>query len=128
MSDERMKRLRGLSALLRDGVIHGATAVERVHRETARRPFAVLQAIPPLRAPAASVETAHDAVVGLSYASVRAVTGVVAGAVDLAIDLVDHQQGSPAEPADDESIEPVAAPTAGAVSATGPASDGSDRS
>lgn len=100
MPDANAKRLKGLTALLRDGVVEGANAIERVHRATAKRPFDILKAIPPLRAPTAGVEAVHDAVVSVSYASVRAVTGVVSGAAELAIDLMEPEQ-SAAEPEDD---------------------------
>ena len=52
MNNTSKQRLLGLRALLEDVVEHGSSAVERVHRETAERTFAVLEAIPPVAAPA----------------------------------------------------------------------------
>ena len=41
-----MKRWRGLKSLVRDAVEHGSRAIEKVHKETADKPFLILESIP----------------------------------------------------------------------------------
>ncbi len=79
------KELRGVKALLRDAVHHGSVAVERVQLETARRPFAILEAIPGVKVPAAIVHVIHDASVTGTHAVIRAVNGAVHGLADKAL-------------------------------------------
>lgn len=105
MSD--LRKLRGLKDLVRDAVEHGASAIEKVHLATARRPFQVLEQIPGIAEPARGVHEIHDAIVATSYGAVRAVTRAVSGAADLAFDALDDGStepatSEPAEPPDDE--------------------------
>ncbi len=81
----RTNRLRGLAALLRDAVIHGATAVQRVHAATAARPCAVLEAIPVIALPTRVVHVVHDATVSIVYGSIRLGTRGVAAVADAVI-------------------------------------------
>lgn len=78
-------RLRGLRALVEDAVHHGSLAVERVHMETARRPFSILEKIPPIAVPVQVVHAVHDASVAASYAAVRLVNRAVGRALDAAL-------------------------------------------
>ena len=80
MSDTRTQRWLALQPLVQDAVEHGATAVERVHRETADRTFAVLEAIPPVAEPARLVHGVFGLVLTGSYGSVRLLNRAV-GAV-----------------------------------------------
>lgn len=80
MNPTGKKRLLGLRALLEDAVEHGSAAVERVHRETADRTFAVLEAIPPVAGPARVVRDVHGVVLTGVYGSIRLVNRAV-GAV-----------------------------------------------
>ncbi|HEY4116669.1 MAG TPA: hypothetical protein VGM56_02385 [Byssovorax sp.] len=79
------KRWRGLASLVEDAVEHGSRAIERVHRETAKRPFDLLEQIPVVAPPTRVVRVVHDAIVTLSYGGVRAVNRVVGAGVGLAI-------------------------------------------
>jgi hypothetical protein len=94
------KELRGVKALLRDAVHHGSVAVERIQIETARRPFAILEAIPGVKIPAAIVHVIHDASVSGTHAVIRAVNGAVHGLADQA--LVEVETVVPASPPPDE--------------------------
>jgi hypothetical protein len=85
-----MKRLRGLGALLQDAVEHGASAIERVHKATADRPFAILDRIPPLSIPARGVHAVHDATVSGVYETIRQVNRFVGVAVSFAIDVAEE--------------------------------------
>ena len=84
-----MKLLRGVRALLTDAVEHGSRAVETIQLETAKRPFSVLEAIPPLSVPAKTVHVVHDAFVTVTHASIRGVNGVVGVALDAALELAE---------------------------------------
>ena len=65
------ERWLGLSALLGDAVEQGSKAVERIHMQTAQRPFKIIEQIPPLAAPAHLVHEVHDTLVTLTYRQIR---------------------------------------------------------
>jgi len=88
-----MNRLRGLRALLEDVVEHGTTAVERVHKATAARPFEVLDLIPPVAPAARGVRLLHDATVAGVYETIRQVNHLVGVTLSAAIDLCDPENG-----------------------------------
>ncbi|MDD9939301.1 MAG: hypothetical protein OXT09_37290 [Myxococcales bacterium] len=93
------KRWRGLKDIVRDAVTHGTTAIERVHLETSRRPFAVLEQLPTLSKPVATIHQLHDTVVSTGYTSVRTVTAVVDRTLDTGLDLLEAR--TPAAEDDD---------------------------
>jgi hypothetical protein len=86
-----VNRWRGLKALVVDAVEHGSRAVEHIQKETARRPFAILEQIPPLRAPAMGIHAIHDTAVSGVHGMIRLVTKVVGGTLDVVIDVVEHR-------------------------------------
>ncbi len=102
----RMKRWRGLVALARDAVVHGSAAIERVQRETAERPFGILEQIPPLATPARVVHVVHDASVTVVHGSIRLVSRAVGASIDLV--LTSLEQRSESAPADDGPEPPIA--------------------
>jgi hypothetical protein len=108
-----MEQLRGLRALIEKAVDQGTAAVERVHRATAARPFAVLDAIPPVALPARGVRVVHDAILDTVYGSIRQVNRVVGGTLALAIDVIEGAATPSDVPALDE----------GRVDERGPRSD-----
>jgi hypothetical protein len=67
MTTATVKRLRGLAALLGDAMEHGIAAVERLHKGTAARPFAILEWIPPTALPTRVVRVVHDGVSSVVY-------------------------------------------------------------
>ena len=87
MTDTR--RLRGLTALLGDAIEHGSRAVERVHLATANRPFAVLELIEGVAAPARIVHIVYDAAVKTTYEAVRVANRAVGAAIEAALDVVE---------------------------------------
>lgn len=89
--DETLKRLRGLKALLQEAVVEGSRAVERVQVETAARPFAVLEALEPVAAPARAVHAVHDAVVAGSHGMVRLWARGIGAALDVALDAAESR-------------------------------------
>ena len=84
-----MKRLRGLRSLVVEVVEHGSKAVEDVHKATAARTFTVLEAIPPIAAPARVVHTVHDLWLSGIYGMIRAGNRVVGKTLEVAIDVAD---------------------------------------
>ena len=80
-----MRRLRGLRALVTEAVEHGSLAVERVHKATAARPFAVLEHLPEIGPAARAIHVIHDTSVSLAYGAVRLVNRTVGGALDVAL-------------------------------------------
>ncbi len=89
MSEETKKRWRGLKNLVADAVVHGSAAVEKVHLATAKRTFDVLEAIPGVDLPAKPIHAVHDFAVKATYGSIRAVTAMVSGALDVVIDVTE---------------------------------------
>ncbi len=84
MSDDTTsrERWRGLARLAHDAVVNGVTVIERMHRETAERPFAILEAIPAIAPVARSVRAIHDAAGAGVYQTIRGVAGALAATVD----------------------------------------------
>jgi hypothetical protein len=80
-----MKKWRGVAALVADAVEHGSLAVERVQKETAARPFAILEAIPVVAEPTRVVHVIHDATVTGVHGAVRLVSRAVAKVIDVAL-------------------------------------------
>lgn len=93
------KQLRGLRALVSEAVEHGSRAVERVQKATADRPFAILEAIPPIADPARGVHAIHDFSVSATHAAIRIVNHAVGKGIDIALDVAEkldtERQGSP---------------------------------
>ena len=87
MSDEdTRKRWRGLFMLVRDAVDHGSRAVQKVHLETARRPFMILEHTPGIEQPSKMVHAIHDLTVSSVYESIRMVNAVVGNTLEIALD------------------------------------------
>jgi hypothetical protein len=86
---EKNRRVRGLIALVGAAVENGASAVERVHRATARNTFAVLEQIPVIAAPATLVDEIFGAALTGAYGSVRLVTRIVQRTLDGVLAAVD---------------------------------------
>ncbi len=87
-----MKRWRGLKALVVDAVEHGSRRVEHIQKETARRPFEILEKIPPLQVPAKGIHEIHDTAVSGVHGMIRLVNKVVGGTLDVVIDVVEHRK------------------------------------
>jgi len=81
-----LDKWRGLKALVQDAVEHGATAIERVHLQTAARTFDLLQLVTPIAEPAKVAREVHDTMVSSAYASVRMVNAMAGKALDAVID------------------------------------------
>jgi hypothetical protein len=88
---EQWQRWRGLKDLVKDVVEHGSSAVQRVHMETARRPFRILEQIPPLAPPTRVVRAIHDASVSTVYGMIRLVNAVVGEALGVVLDVAERR-------------------------------------
>lgn len=102
-----MERWRGLKSLVVDAVEHGSRAVERVQKETARRPFEILAQIPQIEVPVKGIHLIHDASVSGVHGMIRLVTQVVGGTLDVVIDVVEHRRALAAReaPAPEEPLK-----------------------
>ena len=87
-----LDRLRGLRALIEDAVEHGASAVERVHRATAARPFDILDQIPPIAPGARGVRGVHDVTVAVVYETIRQVNRLVGATLSVALDVIERNR------------------------------------
>lgn len=105
-----LKRLRGLRSLVGDVVEHGSKAVQDVHIATAARTFTVLEAVPPIAAPAKVVHAVHDLSVSSVYGMIRLVNRAVGATLDVAIDIAETDP--PAAAAAETDTPPAAAPPA----------------
>ena len=99
-----MKRLRGVLHLVRDAVEHGSTAVEHLQKQAASTPFRVLEALPPLAAPARTIHAVHDAAVSGVHGLVRLVNRGVGKAADIALDVMEARVAG--QPSASEQREP----------------------
>jgi hypothetical protein len=84
-----LSRWRGLTALIADTVEHGASAIERVHLATARRPFWLLEQIPGIAEPAKGIHAVHDMIASGIYQQVRFVSRVAGEVIDAALEVFD---------------------------------------
>ena len=66
-----MKRVRGAVALLRDGVLHGSRAIERVGKRYADRTYSVLEAGPVVAGPARVVRTVHQLASASTFSTIQ---------------------------------------------------------
>jgi hypothetical protein len=90
----QLKQWRGLKALFEDAVEYGSRAVERVHMETARRPFHIIEHIPGVEVPTRMIHLAHDATVTTTYAMIRLVNRAVSAALGATLDVLDARQAA----------------------------------
>ena len=93
MNEMTWKRVRGLRALVFDMVEHGSRVVERVQKETADRPFSILEKIPGIEEPARGIHVVYDVSVSTTHQAVRLVSRVVGKGVELGIDIAEDIAG-----------------------------------
>ena len=92
-----MGTIKGVKDLVEDAVHHGTTAVEKVHREVASRPFEVLESVPGLELPVRLVRAMHDTITTTVYTSIRVTNRLVGAIADEVIEVVEKNleaQGS----------------------------------
>ena len=87
-----MTRWRGLKDLLQDVVEKGTTAVEHVHKDVARKPFAILEHVPPLAGPARMGWSLVERVVSDTYRTIRLVNRVAGDLVGEALDAAERRR------------------------------------
>ncbi len=94
-----MQRWRGLKSLIIDAVDHGSRAVEHIQVETARKPFELLEQIPPLAVPVKGIHEIHDTAVSAVHGMIRLVNRVTSESLDVVLDTVEKQRPPPDEKA-----------------------------
>jgi hypothetical protein len=88
-----MERIRGLKQLVQDTVEHGSRAVERIQIEAAKRPFDLLEQIPPIKAPVQDAREIHDTIVSAVHRVIRLTNRIAGETVDRIILYI--EPGSP---------------------------------
>ena len=83
-------RWRGLTAMLKDAVENASVAIERIQKETARKPFEVLEQIPSIAGPARAIHGVYDASVSATHGAIRLATRVVGKTVDVVLETVER--------------------------------------
>lgn len=89
-SDTRVKQLRGLLQLVKDGVLSGSKAVETVEKGYATRTYSILEMVPIVAAPVKVVHFVHDLARGATHGTIRGVTEVVVAVADGALSAIDE--------------------------------------
>ena len=89
-----MNRWRGLVVLVTEAVENGSKAVEKIQKETANRPFGILEQIPPIAAPVKVIHAIHDVSVTTTHSAIRLVNRVVGDAVVAVLASADSDRGS----------------------------------
>ena len=86
-----MNRWRGLVVLVKEAVENGSRAVEKIQKETAARPFGLLEQIPPIAGPVKLVHGVYDLSVTTTHTAIRSVNKVVGDALDVALEAVERE-------------------------------------
>ena len=86
----KSNRWRGLTAMLKDAVENASVAIERIQKETANRPFSLLEKIPPIARPAKVVHEIFDASVSVTHGAIRLATRAVGKTVDVVLETVER--------------------------------------
>ena len=95
------QRVDAYRALVADVVQHGSAAVQQVQEELTRRPYDLLEHVPPLRAPVRLVRAAHFASLRGVYGAIRAANAVTAAALHEGLERLKQagtHEGSPDSP------------------------------
>lgn len=103
------QKLKGLQALVQDAVDGTSKVVERVQKETAARPFSVLEQIPPLAPPVKGIHAIHDGVVSGVHGAIRWVNRAVGAGIGAALNLADAEKQPTGDPEADSAV-PTAPP------------------
>ena len=86
------KQWRGLKSLVVDAVEQGSKAIERVQRESANRPFSVLERIESIGEPTRGIHALYDAGVGATHEILRGVNRAVGQTLDVALDFAERNE------------------------------------
>lgn len=77
--------------LVKDAVENGSIAIEKLQKDTANRPFAILEQIAPIAGPAKVVHALHDASVTTTHGAIRVVNRAVGGVLDAVLASVERE-------------------------------------
>ena len=91
ISETRVKQIRGLLQLVKDGVLSGSKVVETVEKGYASRTYAILEAVPIVAGPAKAVHFVHDLARSTTHGTIRGVTEVVVAVADGALSAIDEE-------------------------------------
>ena len=87
-----LDRWRGLKALAQAAVENASSAIARVQKDTARRPYAILELLPPIGGPTRGIHLVHDAVVTSVHGTIRLTTRAVGETLDVVFDAMSGER------------------------------------
>ncbi|HEX9298330.1 MAG TPA: alpha/beta fold hydrolase [Polyangiaceae bacterium] len=87
-------RLLGYRALVEESIDKGASAVQEIQEEFTMRPYALLEQIPPIAAPAKAVRRIHFTLLRTSYAMVRLANRWVGATLETALQRRNEERRS----------------------------------
>ena len=102
-----VKKWRGLKSLVQAAVDQGSLAIERVQKGAAKRPFAIVESIPPIAGPAAAIHLLHDAAISGVHGAIRLVNRAVGDAFEVVFDVVDDEPQGARDPAEKSRPPPL---------------------
>jgi hypothetical protein len=94
MPGRNLKRWGAAVELLSDAVVESATAIQEVQEELTRRPYAVLEQIPPLETPTAIVRGAHMTAMRATYGMIRLVARLAGAAAHESLEQYGRSKGT----------------------------------
>ncbi len=100
-----LQRWRGLKALVQDSVDSVSRSVERVHKETSKRWFDVIEAVPPVAGPTRVVRSIHDASVTGVHEIIRMTNRVVGAVADGVLDALENVEAKKQQAAGDDAAQ-----------------------
>jgi hypothetical protein len=87
------RQWRGLSALVRDLVVHGSQAVETIQLATLRRPIAVISKLAPGSVPVVkTIEWVHETAVTTTHRSIRTVARILDRTIEVGLDVAERDR------------------------------------
>lgn len=86
MEHHLLRQIRGAKDLAQDAVAATTTAIAEAHHDIARKPYAVLNRIPVVAAPARAVEQMQLAITGGVYQAIHAVNRLAGSAATRILD------------------------------------------
>ncbi|HEX9373835.1 MAG TPA: hypothetical protein VF897_22680 [Roseiflexaceae bacterium] len=92
MDSKTIRQLRGANDLLQDAVESGARAIGEAHQAVARRPYALLEQICVVAAPARAIERAQQTVTAGVYQSIRTINRIAGSLAAQGLDWLEERE------------------------------------
>ena len=95
MKQLTVRQVRGMKDLTQDVLDATVVAVEEIHRDIARKPYAILAQVSIIAAPVRAIEQVQQAITDVAYHSIRAVNRLAGTCATKAFDQLEalEEQG-----------------------------------